>query len=479
MNVRNKRLTDEQFHKIRKDVLLQWETGKEINLEEAVAYRRQLPVKNCAITMKNAKENGNFVAMAQIGRAPFEQTLDGIHYIEENSDASAEDTMFTIYSDSYTRKSNFAMAQKGIERSIQEGTTMLNGYPIVNYGVKYARKLQEAIKSPLLLNTADEDSRLQLEIALASGWSGYSCRSIQEVIAHCKDIPLEEMIRHTQYEDRLVGYYTEASTPVLAQIASNLTGYDIAAFHVVTVVTQALLAAEQGVKHIEMEHGLGMNLVQDVAMLKVCEKLTQYYLDKFGYEGITLTTAIFPYLGSWPLDVDKSTALIAWNTIIGIMGGATCIIFKCADEAFGTPTKESMASATKLGKHLMKILRNQTLPESKELDIEKQMIELEARAIIDKLFEMGEGDLAVGMVKGVEAGVLDTMFAPWRWLKGKVLLVRDVRGALRYLDHGNVPLPKEVIEYNREKIAERERTENITVDLNTLIQDVGWASRLK
>ncbi|WP_286723753.1 hypothetical protein, partial [Pelotomaculum sp. PtaB.Bin117] len=410
--------------------------------------------------------------------APFEQTLNAIQHVEENSNASEKDTIIFIYSDSYTRKNKYAMAQKGIERSIQEGTTMLNGYPVVSYGVKYARKIYESMKSPIMLNTADEDSRLQLEIVLASGWSGYSSRSLQEVIAHCKNIPLDEMIRHGQYEDRLAAYYTEVSTPVLSFMASNLTGYDIAAFHVITVVTHILLAAEQGVKHIMMEHGLGMNLVQDVAMLKVCEKLTKYYLDKFGYKDITLTTSIFPYLGSWPLDVDKSTALIAWNTIIGILGGANSIFLKCADEAYGTPTKEGMASAAKLARHLIRVLRNQTLPDNKELDIEEQMIEAEARAVIEKLYEMGDGDLAVGMVKGVEAGVLDTMFAPWRWLKGNVLLVRDVRGALRYLKHGNVPLPKEVIEYNREKIAERERKDNITAELNTLIHDVGWASRL-
>lgn len=481
MNVQNKRLTDDQFQKIRKEVLLQWETGKEIDLDEAVAYRRQFPERNCALAMKKAKENGDIIVMPQIGRAPFEQTLSALQFIEENSDASESDidTMYLIYSDSYTRKSNFKMAQKGIERSIQEGTTMLNGYPVVNYGVKYARKLQEAIKSPLMLNTADEDSRLQLEIVLASGWTSYSSRSLQEVIAHCKDIPLGEMIRHGQYEDRLAAYYNEVSTPVLSFMASNLTGYDIAAFHVITVVTQVLLAAEQGVKHIMMEHGLGMNLVQDVAMLKVCEKLAKYYLDKYGYEGITLTTSIFPYLGSWPLDEDKSTALIAWNAIIAIMGGASSMFLKCADEAYGTPTKESMTSSTKLAKHLIKILRNQTLPQNKELEIEEQMMEAEVRAVMDKLFELGDGDLAVGMVKGVDAGVLDTMFTPWRWVKGKVLLIRDARGALRYLEHGNIPLPKEVIEYNREKIAERERKENITADLNTLIQDVGWASRLK
>ena len=37
-----------------------------------------------------------------------------------------------------------------------------------------------------------------------------------------------------------------------------------------------------------------------------------------------------------------------------------------------------------------------------------------------------------------------------------MLPVRDKNGAIRYLDHGNLPLPKEVVRYHKEKIAERE-----------------------
>jgi methylaspartate mutase epsilon subunit len=76
------------------------------------------------------------------------------------------------------------------------------------------------------------------------------------------------------------------------------------------------------------------------------------------------------------------------------------------------------------------------------------------------------------MVKAVEYGILDCNFSPWIHYKGKVLIVRDKAGALRYLDHGNLPLPKEVIEYHREKIAEREKAENKKADLEMMIRDV-------
>jgi len=72
----------------------------------------------------------------------------------------------------------------------------------------------------------------------------------------------------------------------------------------------------------------------------------------------------------------------------------------------------------------------------------------------------------------VEYGILDCNFSPWIYYKGKVLIVRDREGALRYLDHGNIPLPKEVIEYHKEKIAEREKAENKKADLEMMIRDV-------
>ena len=75
-------------------------------------------------------------------------------------------------------------------------------------------------------------------------------------------------------------------------------------------------------------------------------------------------------------------------------------------------------------------------------------------------------------MKAVEHGILDCNFSPWNHYKGKVLLVRDKEGALRYLDRGNIPLPEEVVEYHREKIRERELAEHKKAGLEMVIRDV-------
>ena len=43
MEFENKRIPDEEFYKIRKEVLTQWPTGKDVNLEEGFAYHKSLP----------------------------------------------------------------------------------------------------------------------------------------------------------------------------------------------------------------------------------------------------------------------------------------------------------------------------------------------------------------------------------------------------------------------------------------------------
>ena len=474
MRVTNHKLEIEEVLEIRKEVLAQWPTGAEVDLEEAAAYRAGLALdKNCATRFARAKKEGKIILLPQFGRATFEQTLTGMQYVEQQS---GNDGIWLVYPDPYTRKGRFDRAAAGVEASHREGMSMLSGWPIVNYGVGHARKLQESIGMPIINNSTDEDSRLQTEISLAAGWSGYSTRGLQEVTAHCKNIPLDRMIWLNQYESRLAAFYTEKGFPVLAINAANLTGYDIAGYRLITVLTQILLAAEQGVKHIWTEIGLGMNMVQDVAMLRALAKLGQRYLDELGYGDVTLTIGTFPYLGDWPRDVEGAQAMIAWNATIGILAGVEGMLIKCVDEAFSTPTKEGMAAAVKIARQLLRIVGMQILPRSPELELEQAMIEREVEAVMAKIHELGDGDLVQGMVKGVEIGIIDTVFSPWRFFKSKVLVVRDMRNAVRYLDAGNIPLPAEVREYHREKIADREHKEGTKANLDMVIKDITWAS---
>jgi methylaspartate mutase epsilon subunit len=74
----------------------------------------------------------------------------------------------------------------------------------------------------------------------------------------------------------------------------------------------------------------------------------------------------------------------------------------------------------------------------------------------------------------VEAGILDSPFCPNVNVQDKVLGVRDVKGACRYAEFGNLPLPEEAKEFHREKIREREKAEGRKMDYTVAVEDL-WA----
>ena len=102
---------------------------------------------------------------------------------------------------------------------------------------------------------------------------------------------------------------------------------------------------------------------------------------------------------------------------------------------------------------------------------------MEVRALVKGVLDLGDGDLAKGGARAILSGTLDTMFSPYKYLKGRVKVVRDYNGALRYLDHGLMPLPKDVIEYHRQRIAERERKEGSQANVNWIVREATWASQ--
>ena len=141
-------------------------------------------------------------------------------------------------------------------------------------------------------------------------------------------------------------------------------------------------------------------------------------------------------------------------------------------EAVGIPTKESNVLGLKIVKEVKAWAGKQPFPESEELKEEEEMLRLEVKTTMDRVLELGDGDPVIGEVKAVETGVIDPPYPSWTGGNRKVLTIRDAAGAIRYFEKGNVPLPKEVIEFNRRKLAEREQKEGRKLDIDVLIEDL-------
>lgn len=470
MELRNKRWTDEEFFKEREEVLSQWPTGKEVDLQEAVDYLKKIPTeKNFAEKLVRAKKAGVTMAQPRAGVALLDEHIALLRHLQD--EGGADFLPSTI--DAYTRQNKYEECEIGIKESLKAGRSLLNGFPAVNHGVKGCRKVLEAVNLPLQARHGTPDSRLLAEVIHAGGWTSNEGGCISYNVPYAKSVSIERSLKDWQYCDRLVGFYEEQGVHINREPFGPLTGTLVPPSMSNAVgIIETLLAAEQGVKNITVGYGECGNMIQDIAALRSLEELTNEYLKTYGYNDVFITTVFHQWMGGFPQDESKAFGVIVTATTIAALAGATKVIVKTPHEAIGIPTKEANAAGIKATKMALNMLEGQRMPMSKELETEMAIIKAETKCILDKVFELGNGDLAVGTVKAFENGVLDVPFAPSKYNAGKMLPVRDNLGCVRYLEFGNVPFTEELKNFNRERLAERAKFEGRDVSFQMVIDDI-------
>lgn len=470
MELKNKKWTDEQFFNEREEVLKQWPTGKEVNLQEAVDYLKKLPEeKNFAMKLLKAKKEGKTLAQPRAGVALLDEHIELLKYLQDEGEAD----LLPSTIDAYTRQNRYDECEVGIKESEKAGRSLLNGFPGVNHGVKGCRKVVESVNLPLQARHGTPDGRLLAEITHAGGWTSNEGGGISYNIPYAKAVSVEKTLLDWQYCDRLVGFYEEQGVHINREPFGPLTGTLVPpSMSNAVAITETLLAAEQGVKNITVGYGECGNMVQDIAALRSLEEQANEYLKAYGYNDVEVTTVFHQWMGGFPQDESKAFGVIVTATTIASLAGATKVIVKTPHEAIGIPTKEANACGIKATKMALNMLEGQRMPMSKELEAEMALIKAETKCILDKMFELGNGDLAIGTVKAFETGVMDIPFGPSKYNAGKMLPVRDNLGCVRYLEFGNVPFSKEVKDFNRARLAERAKFEGRDVSFQMVIDDI-------
>ena len=469
MVIQNKKIPDAEFQALRQEVLAQWPTGKDVNLEEAVAYHKSMP-ENRIFSKKliAAKKNRRTLIQPRAGVPVVERHIELLQHLEKFGEADLLPT--TI--DSYTRQNRYKEAENGINESLRLDRAMLNGFPAVNHGVAKCRQVIESVNVPVQVRHGTPDARLLTEIAYAGGFTSYEGGGISYNLPYCKNIPMERTIKDWQYVDRLTGLYEEMGVSINREPYGPLTGTLVppCISHAAAII-EALLAAEQGVKNITVGYGQCGNLVQDVAAIRSLEKLTEEYLTKYGYSDVVVTTVLHQWMGGFPADEAKAFGVISMGSAIAGLAKATKVIVKTPHEAVGIPTMEANAAGLRCTKQVVNMLADQDF-RGNAITAEEEIIAEETRAIVDKCFELGMGDIAVGVCRGVESGALDVPFAPCRANAGLMLPARDNNGAVRILNFGNLPFSKELKDFHTAKIEERAKAENRKASFQMVIDDV-------
>jgi len=470
VELQNKKLDMDLFSSIQKEVLAQWPTGKDVDFENAVAFHKAYPAsKRFADKLAAADKSGVTLIQPRAGVALPDMLIELLGYLETEGEADLLPT--TI--DSYTRHNRYTEADTGIEESKRLNRSMLNGFPVVNYGVEICREINTALKAPVQVRHGTPDARLLTEISLAGGFTSYEGGGISYNIPYSKNYPLDKSIIDWQYADRLLGLYAEAGITINKEPFGPLTGTLVppCISHAVAVI-ESLLAAEQGVTDITVGYGQCGNLVQDVAAIKSLRAITEEYLQKYGYNQVKVTTVLHQWMGGFPQDESKAFSVISWGAAAAALSGATKVIVKTPHEAMGIPTKEANAAGLKATKQLVQMLKDQTMLNDQEVVAESQMILQETRCLLDKTYELGGGDFALGTVRAFEAGVLDIPFAPSRNNMGKLLPARDNTGAVRLLDCGNLPFGDDIKDFHKERMEKRGAYEKRPVTFQMVVDDI-------
>jgi methylaspartate mutase epsilon subunit len=447
------RIADDVFLRMRRDNLARWPTGADVDFDAAVERHRSLPRhKRLAWVMREAVRDGRCLTQPRGGFGTFALQRELMQVLDRDGMADIVPTT----TDSYTRNEHFELAQHGMEESERMGRSMLNGYPMVNYGVARAAELVDSIDKPAIMLTGTSMPRLTAEIGFAGGYSGYLGSGIAYTSSYTKELSIADGIRNYQYLDRLTAMYQEHGIELHRRQPGFLTGTNIPpSIAIITGILDLLLAAAQGVRNYGLEMGETLHLVQDAAAVRACGELCQEYLVRRGYTDVFTPVTLLHWMGAWPQDDAQAAALVAYGGTLAAISGATSVTTKSTHEAFGIPTPQANAEGlrtTRMAIYLARHIRLDALP---QFAFEVDLIKREVRPVIDKVLEMGDGDVALGSVRAAAAGVLDVPWSPSRWLKSTVMPARDADGCLRILNPGSMPIPRDVLEIHEEKLRRR------------------------
>ena len=471
MEVVNKKWSDAYFQKEREKVLGMWKTGKSVDLQEAIEYQKNInPKKNAALKALSAREQKKTYLCPSSGTDTILRHKELLLYLQNKGNAD----FLTSYIDSLTRNCRFEAAEQELLKANQSDQALLNGFPVVIHGVKGNREIIEAVDLPVILFGPTPDARLPHEIGLAGGHTGYSGGPLISFWNYTKNITVSKVIHNFQYINRLMGFYEENGVPILYCVSGAMPSISPPSIMIVPEIIETLIAAEQGVKHIQLNCWLQGHLAQDVASILTLKKLADYYLKKFGYTDVETTTYSVSPTGRFPTDHSQVYALISYFSMIGVLANVQLIGSRTIDEAHHIPTKEGTASSFKCARMFLDMLYPQqfNISDNDAIQTEIQIIEKETIGILDKVIDIGDGDIVTGTSNAIDSGLLDQPYATTQHVKGKVLGVKDSEGAARFFDTGDLPLTNDIKEFHKEKIAEREKNSGKKVGYETIINDL-------
>ena len=470
MPVTFKKIDKETFLEIRKKFLENYKSLDDFDLDTAIRFHKSLPdYKNFQKRLNKAVEDNRTMIQAYSKETLLEDLIKNLNTFHRVGQAD----FLSIIIDSHTRENHYDNAKVSLEDSIKSNRSLLNGFPLINYGIKLARKIINDVEVPLQIKHGSPDARLLAEVTLLSGFSAFDGGGISHNIPFSKSISLKDSLENWKYVDRLVGFYEENGININREIFSPLTATLVPpAISNSIQILEALLAVEQGVKNISVGVAQYGNITQDIASLLALKELIQFYLDTFSFKDINISTVFSEWIGGFPEEELKAYSLISYSATISLFSKANRVFIKNIDEYSKNSLGNTMVNSLILTKTILEIGNNQKITNYEEIILEKEQIKKETAQILEKIFSKCHGDLSEAIIEAFKDGIIDIPFAPSKYNLGKMMPARDSEGMIRYLDIGNLPFCPLIKEFHDKKIKERSEKENREIDFQMTIDDI-------
>jgi len=471
------RWDDARFDAERARILATWRTGAEVDLDDAAAFHRSRPaLANVPRKRSQGKESRTVLLQPYGGVTTLAGQTELVRYLAGVGGADIVPT--TI--DSQTRNLKYAAAEEALRASERQGAELLNGFPIVNHGVARTRELVQSVEVPVEMRIGTVVPQLAVEIGFAGGMSSVTAGPIYYTAHYSRDASFAETIANWQYVFRLIGRYAERGVPIGLQIhgVGTSTPFPNTLLGACCVL-ETLIAAAQGARSFALDARLMGNLVQDVAGVRAIRAVAEEWVcRRFGYADAVITIDRKSWSGRYPEDMARAYGIVCYNAVSGMLAGADEFIANSVQEGVGIPVKESNADTLKAIRQVVGMMRGQGAAlQSEPVEREVRLMTLEMNAILDAVLDLGGGDPARATELGFRHGLIDIPFAASRQCRNEVMVARDAEGAVRYLDPGRIPVPKEVLAHHRACLGRRESARGRNIDYQAIVDDIFSISR--
>lgn len=404
---------------------------------QSAAYITSLGKPTAAEVLERCRSQSRVAIQPRCGVGGHEEMKNLLAALE----AEAEPDILTLTIDSHTRLKRFEEALRTLDLHPAD----LNGYPLVAHGWQRGRELNELVAAPLEIRHGSPDARILFDVSVASGITSFEGGGISYNLPYSKAVPLAESLGAWQDVDRRCGELVEHGVIIDRELFGTLTAVLVPpSISLAISVLEAVLAARAGVRCISIAYPQGGHLAQDVAALRCIPVLAERYLPA----GTQVHAVLHEFMGVFPRQRGNAEDLIFYGALVARLGGASKLITKTYQEAYGIPDTSANVAGLRLADRANSPLLEFISVDNGRVDDEMEWILAEVADLIEPL--LWRTNLIEAVIEAFAEGRLDIPFSASRYARSDLIPRRDAMGAIRYLSAGSLPFSAAHLRRNEE-----------------------------